>query len=75
LDVASIPISPLGACQATLAYSLRQVALLAALLVLANGSAVPGFNGHGGTPIAGWFMMENPQQEWMIWGTIILHLY
>ena len=50
------------ACQATLAYSLRQVALLAALLVLANGSAVPSSNGHGGTPIAGWFMMENPWQ-------------
>jgi len=23
---------------------------------------------HGGTPIAGWFITENPFYKWMIWG-------
>ena len=25
-----------------------------------------GFHSHGGTPIAGWFITENPKQKWMI---------
>ena len=29
---------------------------------------IGGFHGHGGTPIAGWFIIENPIQKWMIWG-------
>ena len=26
-----------------------------------------GFHGHGGTPIAGWLIGENPNLKWMIW--------
>ena len=25
-----------------------------------------GFHSHGGTPIAGWFIRENPNLKWMI---------
>ena len=27
-----------------------------------------GFHSHGATPIAGWFVRENPIYKWMIWG-------
>ena len=27
-----------------------------------------GFHSHRGTPIAGWFVIENPNIKWMIWG-------
>ena len=27
-----------------------------------------GFHSHGGTPVAGWFVMENPNLKWMTWG-------
>jgi len=33
-----------------------------------GGETCEGFLSHGGTPIAGWFIRENPNLKWMIWG-------
>ena len=30
------------------------------------------FHSHGGTPIAGWFVMENPKIKWMISGGTLM---
>ena len=36
---------------------------------------IKGFPHSGGTPIAGWFIVEKPNKNWMIWGYPLVICY
>ena len=40
--------------------------------MMVNDGQYVGFHSHGGTPIAGWFIVENPIKRDDDWGTPIL---